>query len=267
MFANCELTARIDGAAAESRRDIREILSRRTDLSAFLVHLSRDSNGTSAKDNLQAILRSRRLEARNPFGSAFQKLRVENLCTDSQKCVCFTETPLEHVSLLLGEIDGRRYDFKPYGLAITKMQGRRRGVNPVWYLDISRRTDRRDWLMKDVEKIIDEAIRSGEFDETPIAKLSPFIEQMGSGENCSTGKPYTKEFWWEREWRHVGDFDFPKHCIVFCPEAEIARFDECVESINEESERIRPAFVDPQWSLEQIIGRLAGFSLNDLGPF
>lgn len=47
------------------------------------------------------------------------RLERANLPTESQNCVCFTETPLEHVSLLLGKIGDRNCEFKPYGIAIT----------------------------------------------------------------------------------------------------------------------------------------------------
>jgi hypothetical protein len=245
--------------------DIKEILARRTDLSTFLVHLTRDTDhANQAKQNLQAILKSRKLEGRNPFGSAFKNLRAKQRSTDSQKCVCFTETPIEQVSLLLGEIEGRHYDFKPYGVAITKTQGRRLGVNPVWYLDIS---PGHNWLTKHVDALIAEAIDSDNFDEKPISKLSPFIEQMGTGINTSTGDTYRKEFWWEREWRHLGDFNLPERLIVLCPEHEIDGFRRCGDVTDSECRNIEPTFIDPHWSLEQIIGHLAGFSSQDLTPF
>jgi hypothetical protein len=171
-------------------------------LSTFLVHLSRDSTGgASARENLEAILRLRKLEARSPFGHAVSKLNSKGKSTDSQKCVCFTETPLEHVSLL-GEIEGRRYDFKPYGVAITKMQGRRNGVNPVWYLDMTSGSGiGHEWRTKAVDELLEQALDSKQpFDQQPVEKLTPFIEQMGTGESSATRPRYQKEFWWEREW-------------------------------------------------------------------
>jgi hypothetical protein len=54
--------------------------------------------------------------------------------------------------------------------------------------------------------------------EEDILLLTPFIEQMGPTTN---GR---KEFWWEREWRHVGHFRFePEHIVVaFAPEDQRA---------------------------------------------
>lgn len=50
--------------------DIKELLARRSDLSTFLVHLTRDYESMSARDNLKSIVSDRVIEARNPFGSA-----------------------------------------------------------------------------------------------------------------------------------------------------------------------------------------------------
>ena len=51
---------------------IENLLNRRTDLSTFLVHLTRDTQTPSAtaRDNLLSILWSQRLEARSTYGMA-----------------------------------------------------------------------------------------------------------------------------------------------------------------------------------------------------
>jgi hypothetical protein len=99
---------------------ITDLLARRTDLSTFLVHLTRATDGRTAKQNLFRIIETNTLEARNPFGTAAQALQRAKLSTDSQRCVCFTETPLEHVSLLTQSSDGRTIEFASYGIAITR---------------------------------------------------------------------------------------------------------------------------------------------------
>jgi len=235
--------------------NIQQLLQRRSDLGTFLVHLTREyPDGTPAKDNLKSILSDMVIEARNPYGSApsrLSKLQVqtsENL--DSQKVVCFTETPLEHVRLLTEEIEGRKFKFGPYGIAITKRAARMWNVNPVWYLDI---TPGHNWLTKPLENLIDAEISNKTFAKSSIAKLTPFIEQMGRGED------YFKEYWWEREWRHVGDFSLHMKFIVICPEKD---YGEITDSLP-----LRTLSIDPSWSLEQIIGRLAGFKSEDIDPF
>jgi hypothetical protein len=78
--------------------DIEQVLARRTDLSTFLVHLTRDTD-KPAIDNLIGILSSQIINASNSFGMASPKLQTSE-DINSQKAVCFTETPLENVNLL-----------------------------------------------------------------------------------------------------------------------------------------------------------------------
>ena len=72
---------------------IEDLLHRRTDLSTFLVHLTRNGSQSMARDNLLAMAEDQFIEARTPFGPA---AKHEPLLADSasQKTVCFTETPL-----------------------------------------------------------------------------------------------------------------------------------------------------------------------------
>ena len=160
--------------------DIRDLVPRRSDLSTFVVHLTRNEKKESAKKRLKSILRERRIKARSMFGQAKSRLEKRKLNCDSQKCVCFTETPIEYTYLLLEAIENRGVHFEPYGIAITKRVARQKGVNPVWYLDI---TPGHQWLTKPVNKLINKALTRGSFDNSPIAKLAPFIEQMGTKKN------------------------------------------------------------------------------------
>lgn len=233
--------------------DIAELVSRRTDLSTFLVHLSRNQDAQSARDGLLSIIRSGRLEARSSFGQAASKLRGDAAGLATQKCVCFTETPLEHVHLLLQDIDGREFRFGPYGLALPKRLGRQLGVNPVWYLDITPALGH-NWLTNPLNRIVDAAIAAGNFATSDIARLTPFVEQMGTRRDANGALVYRKEFWWEREWRHSGDLMLPPRFMILCPEAEHA-------AIQMELGHLangRP-LVDPNWGLEKIIANLAGF--------
>jgi len=235
---------------------ITDVLARRTDLSTFLVHLTRDVNGRTARQNLDSIIQTNTIEARSSFGPAVQALTNAGQPTNHQHCACFTETPLEHVSLLAQPIDEpRNIQFAPYGIAITRKQGRRRGVNPVWYLDM---TPGHPWLTESVRLLVQEAIERGPYINSPLACLTPFMDWMGVWD---TGR---KEFWWEREWRHHGHFNLPPTYIVLAPEAEHEELEMVADS---ESVAQCVRFVDPAWSLEMIIGRLAGFEDKDLGPF
>lgn len=244
---------------------IEDLLSSRTDLSTFLVHLTRSANDKSAKDVLKQIISDDKIIAGSPYGIAAKKLQDKRLSTESQKVVCFTETPMEHLSLLTGEIENRGCKFEPYGLAFTRKQCRKMGVNPVWYVDI---TPGHFWLTNPLNNMVDIAIEAGEFDKSDISKISPFVEQMGAGETDAGGRirGYKKEFWWEREWRHVGDFYLPNTYIILCPTEDMRELKNHVFDLKE-GKCTSVSFIDPSWSLEYIIGKLAGFSGDELGSF
>lgn len=235
---------------------IDEILSQRSDLSTFLVHLTKQTEEYSAKEVLTKILADRTIKARSPFGQAISQLKPTKIRTDSQRCVCFTETPLAHLKLLTGTIELRQVKLEPYGIALPKKLGRKGGANPVWYLDMTPGAP--EWLPPAINEIIGQAIAKGdtkEFEEHPISKIAPFIEQMGTWEGRK------KEFWWEREWRKRGDFSLPQRIIVIAPEAE---HEEIKVTIEAHDYHKRTSLIDADWSLEQVIGRLAGFSTADL---
>ena len=102
---------------------------------------------------------------------------------------------------------------------------------------------------------------SAHFKQYPISKIAPFIEQMGSGP--SGAGTYQKEFWWEREWRHRGDYLLPLWFIVLAPESDHEPWREWIDS----ELKIPYPLIDPRWGLEEIIGRLAGFSEIQIRPF
>lgn len=247
---------------------IENLLHRRTDLSTFLVHFTRDSETppAAARDNLLSILGSRRLEARNTFGMAKELAERFPEVKATQNTVCFTEAPLEHAWMICEDIDGRRIRFNGYGLAFTKAFARRRGVNPVWYLDI---TPGHRWLTNPIEQLRSDAVQAATPAEatdpaalamSPVLELTPFIDQTGN----PAGTP--KEFWWEREWRHVGDLEFTAAdlVVVFAPGQEHAIIQESMSGYRG-CKAAMPSLVDARWGLERMIAALAGVS--EPGPF
>ena len=247
---------------------IRQIIARRTDLSTFLVHLTREYEGSEPFANLTAILRDGGIEARTPMGSAVKALRRANRPEEdlvSQRCVCFTETPLEHISLLLDNIDDLDRDclFAPFGVAISKRVGREQGVNPVWYTDI---TPGHDWLIQNVDALFQHELQGPNrqpFGDTNIGRLTPFIEQMGAGQRAGRNRgQYRKEFSWEREWRKRRNYRLPERAIGIAPAAHHAALRQAALDGDRELK-----FIDPKWGLEEIIGRLAGFREDEVGLF
>jgi Putative abortive phage resistance protein AbiGi, antitoxin len=229
---------------------IEDLLNRRSDLSTFVVHLTRDgASGTPAKDNLKSILRGLTLEARTPMGWTGGLTGTD---LESMKVVCFSETPLEHIYSLCASIANRRVHLSSYGIAFTKVAARQRGANPVWYIDM---TPGRTWLVAGaLNHLRDEAVAHGDFPASDAAKILPFAEPMGSW-----GPGRRREFWWEREWRHHGDFLFgwDEVALVLCPEEDVTEF---------ESESLGWRVVDPAWSLERIIAKLAGLPAHLTTP-
>jgi hypothetical protein len=232
---------------------IGEVLNRRTDLSTFCVHLTR---GRTPRANLIAILANGVIEARNPMGWARdQATALGGDAMTSQKVACFSETPLEHIYSLVASIDGRQIVLQPYGLAFTKMALRRKGGNPVWYID---ETPGRDWNVAwalDALRSEAQALGASQFASHQAARVFPFCEYMGTWP--STGNQ--KEFWWEREWRHVGDFRFglAEVALIIAPEVEHRKFIQVFG---------RPC-IDAAWSLERMIAALVGLTSRDVSPF
>ena len=221
--------------------EIENLLNRRSDLSTFVVHLTRDGVGgkPTARENLEAILTAGRIEARTPMGwTGTGRERLTGADLDAMKVVCFSETPLEHVYSLFQNIRGRSVRLSGYGVAFTRDIARGAGVNPVWYVDM---TMGRTWeLSPALDELRKEAVAApGGFASHPASKILPFVEAMGT---WNAGR---KEFSWEREWRHLGDFAFrwSDVALVLCPEAEIGEF----EALGSWSA------VDPAWSLERMI--------------
>jgi len=236
--------------------NIREILSRRTDLSTFLVHLTRDRDEEwPAKRVLMKIAEDTMIFAKTAMGWAADHLDSDELAKQSQRVVCFSETPLEHIDLLVADIVGRQVQLRPWGLVVTKMMARSKGVNPVWYVDM---TPGRDWEISNaLNTLRDNAIATG-FRTHPAAMILPYFEPMGTWPNSQ------REFWWEREWRIRDHFSFGLNQIVswIVPQAEQ---DEFIETVKDWYPGRPCRCIDANWSLEEIIAKLTNQS--PISPF
>lgn len=233
---------------------IEDLLHRRGDLSTFLVHLTRgtDGGGPSARENFLSILSAGCIEARTALGMA-----KDQVAPIDQRVVCFTETPLEHAWMMCQTIEGREHSLSEYGFVFAKRWARSRRVNPVWYLDI---TPGHDWLTVPINSLIDKAVEGADVAE--IFKIAPFIEQMGP--TCQ-GRS-RKEFWWEREWRHRGNFAFHSSDLVamFAPEQEHQELRIALTGLTRTSDRT--PLLDPRWGMERMIAELAGVDAAHVGP-
>ncbi|MFG1771736.1 abortive infection system antitoxin AbiGi family protein [Nocardia salmonicida] len=180
---------------------ITELLHRRSDLSTFLVHFTRGDDDAEALKNLMGMLTDHAIEARTRYGMAAKLSHPTGAIAEKQRVVCFTDTPLEHCWMMVREIQGRGWKFQPYGIAFTKSYARARGCNPVWYIN---QTPGHDWLTRPLDRLykaVEKQCADDPFldpETLDILQIAPFLEQSGVG----------KDFFWEREWRFRGHFDF-----------------------------------------------------------
>lgn len=253
---------------------IEDLLQRRTDLSTFLIHLTRDfKDGLTARENLLAMIDGEFITARSPFGPARDYEPHLEGSAATQKVVCFTETPLEHAWMMLEDIENRTVHFQPYGLALTKTTAREADCNPVWYSHMAlKKGTFKHFPIASINALIQDAVQrsrvgdtidSAKLGEEPIFKLTPFFEQMGY-----TPDTPRKEFWWEREWRHIGDFNIglPGRIVaVLAPAHDHVKLREDLTEIHEDWGK-RP-ILDPRWGLERMLVAMSGIKDKHIGPF
>ena len=247
-----------------------ELLSKRGDLSQFLIHLTRsgilkldkdlyslpkdDTRRISAKKCLEDIIFSKRIEARSAFGyfnytvpykrgDGTTKNANSLVRRDWLRAACFTETPLEHIPLLTQKVYGRNQQFENYGLAFKEKVIRNRQGNPVFYTDT-----RNSALRAAYDSIVTTAAAS------QFKSFMPLVEGFGAPWFQKFGAPSEIDFRWEREWRVCGDFSFSASDIAFgiCPSSEISEFENLLSGL--------VPFVDPTSSLSAIKQKLKSFS-------
>jgi len=227
-------------------REIQDILYFRADISPFLVHLTRDRNGSAgdAKTTLQKIIRERKLISGEGeisdvrYGGKTSEMRPE----DKKKyfaAVCFTETPLNEIHCLL-EVNRRSVDLRGYGLVFLKDALHRKGVCPVFY--VNNETGDMDGVFQALFSLI-------ETYPDEAARVLPLFAVFGQkvqppGAEIRPNGPV--DFRWEREWRYPsvsGDLAFGEGDVFvgLCPHDEINDFEQLLPGIG---------FVDPQRNMK-----------------
>ncbi len=217
--------------------DIDRVRWRRSDLSFFLVHLTK-GEGNDAKKNLIEIL--------TPDSAGLCELkgnpqglftRVSEVDQSLLKAVSFTEAPLDQIKHFAHPIKGdptRKYS--EYGLVFDQQFVRKMGGNPCFYVNTYKGID--------LKKAVLDLIGSPGFEKREYSNLLPFFNIFGPS---SSGRP--SDFYWEREWRKPGDLFF-YHKDVFvglCSSDDVeefsARFD-------------RVPFICPDWNYDRILREL-----------
>lgn len=207
-----------------------EFLDRKRDYSPFLVHLTKDTPVSSAREILDNfILNEKELKAYNHY--CIFKEKVDSLDTTNKnkfKVVCFTETPIDQIEVLLERVHGRNTIFSPYGLVFKKEYIRQKGGNPVFYITGN--------LSDPLWSLYDYASKNV-FPDT-CCKVLALINKCDDA----------IDFHWEREWRITGNFAFELKEIYcgLCPEADIPYFEN----------KYNIVFIAPHWGINKILDNL-----------
>ncbi|WP_165452781.1 hypothetical protein [Paenibacillus thalictri] len=232
-------------------RSIEEILSHRTDISKYVVHLTKARDGKSARQNLVSIIKDEIIHGYNHHCLFSPKLRREDIALqDRFNVVCFTETPLDKIHLLTS-ISGRKVDLEAYGLVFKKNKIRESRGNPVLYV-----YDENTLMINYLHQQYDEFIRAynDEGDLGHFFTLGAIINIVKKGH----------DFHWEREWRVRRKIRFNLSSVfaVIAPSAEHERIRKAVGT--DEIKYI--PFVDARWNTEEMLDEIACYMWRDLQP-
>ncbi|BCF86655.1 hypothetical protein RQCS_62000 (plasmid) [Rhodococcus qingshengii] len=219
------------------------------------MHFTRGGSNEEAKANLLSILDDEEIKAVSDFGMAKpfwedeltdeikKQLRSEGF---SQKVACFTETPLEHCGMIVKDIQGRSCKFTSFGVVFDKNIARKKGVNPVWYLNTDTSghflTHSVDAMVKSCTDYVQKNEKIGDVPRFQALRLTPFLEQTDK---------ITKDFSWEREWRCQGGFVFrpDEVAAVFAPEHEHDDLRVRIAGLGaREWEKLEVLILDPSWT-------------------
>jgi len=219
-----------------------ELRDKKRDYSPFLIHLTKDNLDpignlcASAKDVLDTILCEKLLKAFNHFCLFSPNLEESQNTSleDKFKVVCFTETPIDQINVLLTEVIGRIFKPAPYGLVFKKEYISRQEGNPVFYTtkEIAHPLWSLYWPLLNKEN---------EDPPEEICKLLALVNRCDE----------TMDFHWEREWRIVGDLRFKLSDIYcgLCPEVFISNFENKYAPVR---------FISPDWGINKILDKLVG---------
>jgi len=224
-----------------------EFFKRKRDFSPFLVHLTKDKGQgnrvVKARMILKQILEQCMLKASNYYCLFNADLDEPDNASlrDKFKVVCFTETPIDLLDVLLLEVEGR-YIFrpKPYGLIFKKDFIREREGSPAIYASPV------------LYNIFWEMYRG--------AKENDFSREENRVLSLVNKCDEEYDFHWEREWRVVGNLHFFLKDIYcgLCPKEEIEQFECSYYPVR---------FIDPRWGINQILDKLVERATRDSTDF
>jgi hypothetical protein len=186
-----------------SREIYQQAVSGREDMSAFMIHLTRDDTsdgegwytaGFEAKENFRLIAEQKCLRAYKPHCLHRNKLwDVREDVQNAFKVICFTEAPLQEVDDLVKLIPGRKHKLEAYGYVFRRDFLIAAGAQQVMYVN---EYDPFNGLRGPIDALFHMAHRS-DFKGTTW-RILPFISTMRD----------SYDYTWEREWRIIGEMNF-----------------------------------------------------------
>ncbi len=219
----------------------RDFLDKKKDYSPLLVHLTREGeiNGVAmtARYRLNSILSDKTLKAFNYKYCLFgpNLASQSSSLQDKFKVVCFTETPVDQIDVLLEDVIERDFKLEPYGLVFEKKYIREKGGNPVFY------------VTKDIARAIYRSLFQSLCDNKLPDNVTP--EQASKLLALVTVCEEGNDWHWEREWRIVGNLEFNLSDIYcgLCREEEISYFESSYPGVE---------FISPAWGIARILDKL-----------
>jgi hypothetical protein len=221
---------------------VKEATAYREDISQFVVHLTRDdtkdfTNGSTAKENLVSILKSRHIFAVRPHCVFNQEIKAIGKSAEEQcRVACFTETPLSEIGKLVREIPGRAIKLEPYGIVFRKEDLIKSGGQPAIYINSY---GGNNWLRESIRELFDSAKNNA---SSKLWRIVPYLNAMHE----------KYDFSWEREWRTHIDFKFKLAdivCIILPESGE--------DTLKEQAAKAGIAVISPSWTYEHIVYQLS----------
>lgn len=222
--------------------DKTNVTANRGDISQFVIHLTRDcpspeSQPRTARENLSSILKSLKIEARNPH--CFHNPRLTELDDNGRKSlnvVCFTECPLNQLYLITQHVEGRKVKLCPYGLVFRRTTLIEAGAQPALYLNGYASNKH----LRDAGNALFDLLKANS--PSAAVRFLPFLNVMSE----------KYDFSWEREWRVLGDFTFKANDIVcvILPESGD-------DDLKKALAKVGVAYISPGWRYEKIVSELA----------
>jgi hypothetical protein len=240
MVAEQSSVMQEENTSSTAPREIEDILRFRSDISPFLIHLTRGTEMQTAAEALEQIIAKRQLVPGDEpvsdaqFGVPLQEARSSK--REFFRAICFTDTPLNEVHCLL-EIATRRKQLEPYGIAFLKEKLRANGVSPVFY--INNEGGDKDPVISALCKLIDGSSVEAAKEVLPL--VSVFGKKL-TGVGAAQSSSGVVDWLWEREWRYPavkGPLEFKEGDIFvgFCPQDEISNFEDLMPGVG---------FIDPR---------------------